>query len=214
MWSNDYWPLAINAFLAPPEGPKTRYSRPVVDLAMRLHVRLADIVDRLNVIGQHTDRTVERLLNHYKAHPKLLKRDVARLCSMGGFGNSDAFYDGVETSGQEFEWWYRPMDETGLTPAMLTLFLNLYFRLVPSTMVEATPEVADMARRTGFAAGKVVEVLRLFLHIDPCARVSDNDGLADFSPLTPVCRDFWRRFDDGDPIRVAREADKFLQYYL
>mgnify|MGYP004532960497 FL=1 len=64
MWSNDYWPLAINAFLAPPEGPKTRYSRPVVDLAMRLHVRLADIVDRLNVIGQHTDRTVERLLNH------------------------------------------------------------------------------------------------------------------------------------------------------
>lgn len=213
MWSNGYWPLAINAFLTPPEGQKTRYSRPVVDLAMRLHVRLADIVDKLNTVGAHSDKAVERLFCHYKAHPKLLKRDVARLCSMGGFGNGDAFYEGVDTAEQDFERWYRPVDGAELTPAMLTLLLNLYFRLVPTTMVETTPEVADMARRTGLSAARVVEVLRIFLHIDPCARVRDNDGLADFSPLTPVCRDFWTRLGDGDPMKVAREAEKFLQYY-
>ena len=157
MWTNDLWPLVIKAYLSAPTGPKSNCSRPVVDLAMQLHMKPADIVDRLKTVDAHKNPMVERLLVHYQAHPKKLKRDAERLTAMSGFGNSGAFYDGVDTAEAGFERFYRPIDGTAFTPAMLTILLNLYFRLVPATMVATTPEVIDMARRTMLTVDQVLK---------------------------------------------------------
>ena len=227
-WINDYWPLAINAYLAPPAGPKSCLSRPVIDLAVQLHMKPADIADRLGTIHSHGKPAVERLLQHYTAHPKLLKRDVARLLDMSGFGLGSAFYEGVCTAEQGFEHFYRPIAGTPFTEAMLTLLLDLYFRLVPATMIESTPEVRDMARRTGLAAARVVEVLHAFRDVDPCTRRRDTataqadtaqhtadatQHAADAPTLGQLCRDTWQRLGNGDPMTTAAEARRFMEYY-
>lgn len=214
MWTNDLWPLVIKAYLSAPTGPKSNCSRPVVDLAMQLHMKPADIVDRLKTVDAHKNPMVERLLVHYQAHPKKLKRDAERLAAMSGFGNSGAFYDGVDTAEAGFERFYRPIDGTSFTPAMLTILLNLYFRLVPATMVATTPEVIDMAHRTQLTVDQVLEVLHTFLYVDPCAKSRTDDALAEFAPITRLCRETWRTHDDGNPMLVAEEAEKFLQYYI
>ena len=64
MWTNDLWPLVIKAYLSTPTGPKSNCSRPVVDLAMQLHMKPADIVDRLKTVDAHKNPMVERLLVH------------------------------------------------------------------------------------------------------------------------------------------------------
>lgn len=225
IWTNEYWPLAINAYLTAPVGPKSRLSRPVIDLAMQLHMKPADIAERLNVIHSHGKPAVERLLQHYTAHPKRLKRDAARLLDMSGFGLGSAFYEGVCTAEQGFEHFYRPIGGTPFTEAMLTLLLDLYFRLVPATMIETTPEVRDMARRTGLAAAQVVEVLHAFRDVDPCARrraaadqsATTGQSAASQSAAPPtlpqLCRATWQRLDDGDPMTTAAEAQRFMEYY-
>ena len=180
---------------------------------MQLHLKPADIVDRLDTVHTHSNAQVERLLVHYTAHPKLLRRDAGLLASMSGFGNSSAFYDGVATAEPHFVRMYRPMHGTPYTPAMLTVMLDLYFRLVPATMVPTTPEVVDMARRTGLAVEQVIEVLHTFLYIDPCARHRDGSAPACAALLTTLCGNVWHDLDDGNPMTVAREAEKYLQYY-
>ena len=186
-WTNEYWPLLIQAYLAKPEGPKSQWSRWAVDLAMELHLRPADIADRMKTIDTHATPAVERLLTHYKAHPRRLQRDADSLHSMAGFGASAAFYDGVETAAQGFEALYRPTGGTPYTPAMLIIMLDLYFRLIPATMVETTPEVRDMARRTRLTEAEVTEVLHTYLYVDPASRKRSDDALAAFSPLTALC---------------------------
>ncbi len=127
MWNNEYWPLLIQAYLAKPEGIKSQWSRVVVDLAMELHLRPTDITDRLKTIDAHNSAPIERLLQHYKAHPRRLQRDTERLRHMAGFGDMAAFYDGVSTATHKFEALYRPVGGTPFTPAMLTILLDLYF---------------------------------------------------------------------------------------
>ena len=212
-WTNEYWPLLIQAYLAKPEGPKSQWSRWAVDLAMELHLRPADIADRMKTIDTHATPAVERLLTHYKAHPRRLQRDADSLHSMAGFGASAAFYDGVETAAQGFEALYRPTGGTPYTPAMLIIMLDLYFRLIPATMVETTPEVRDMARRTRLTEAEVTEVLHTYLYVDPASRKRSDDALAAFSPLTALCASTWHSLADGDPATVASEAQKFYEYY-
>ena len=214
MWNNEYWPLLIQAYLAKPEGIKSQWSRTAVDLAMELHLRPTDITDRLKTIDAHNSAPVERLLQHYKAHPRRLLRDTERLRHMSGFGDMAAFYDGVSTATHKFEALYRPVGGTPFTPAMLTILLDLYFRLVPTTMVDSTPEVRDMAQRTGLTADQVVEALHIFLFIAPAARKGSDDELAAFSPLTPLCNATWHRLDNGNPAIVAQEARRYYEYYI
>ena len=68
---------------------------------------------------------------------------------MVGFNNPDTFYEGVEVV-ESFEKFFRPLaEEPLLTPVMLTLILDLYFRLTPNTMVEETQEIIHLAKTIG-----------------------------------------------------------------
>ena len=67
-----------------------------------------------------------------------------------------------------FETFYLPVaDDTKLTPASLTILIDLYFMLTPNTMVEETPEVADVARMLTLTTKDVVDVLSVFQTFDP-----------------------------------------------
>ena len=71
-----------------------------------------------------------------------------------------------------------------------------------------------MARRTMLTVDQVLEVLHTFLYVDPCAKSRTDDALAEFAPITRLCRETWSTHDDGNPMLVAEEAEKFLQYYI
>ena len=56
------------------------------------------------------------------------------------------FYDGVEVK-ETFERDFQSVGgRSAMTPVMLTLILDLYFRLTPITMAVETPEVKELAQ--------------------------------------------------------------------
>ena len=80
---------------------------------------------------------------------------------------SRLFTRGVEVR-NTFEDFFLPLTEDHeLKPVMLVLVLDLYFRLVPHTMVVDTPEVAELARLMKLKPEKVVQVLETFQACDP-----------------------------------------------
>ena len=209
MWNNEYWPLLIQAYLAKPEGIKSQWSRTAVDLAMELHLRPTDITDRLKTIDAHNSAPVERLLQHYKAHPRRLLRDTERLRHMSGFGDMAAFYDGVSTATHKFEALYRPVGGTPFTPAMLTILLDLYFRLTPNTMVDETPEIIELAKLTHIPTQLIVDVLQCFLACDPYLNFVPN---MDNNLLAP-CGAIWNEYGSLQPQQLEGIAAQMKFYF-
>ena len=78
---------------------------------------------------------IERIWETYGSNPRRLSRAVRLLREMKGFGRADEFYDGVEVN-ETFEKDFKPCvkEPVELTPVMLILILDLYFRLTPITM--------------------------------------------------------------------------------
>jgi hypothetical protein len=97
-----------------------------------------------------------------------------------------------------------------MTPAMLILILDLYFRLTPITMVAATPEVQELARLLKLKATEVAEVLEVYQHCDPYLNRKD----VVFNPLLLPCSDVWRRFGNADTEKLASFARQLKEYFL
>lgn len=208
-WQDDYWLLLMQIYLQKPVGMKPMYSRKMVDLSMELHIPPTVLFNKMCQIANLETPRIEHIWETYGNNPRKLARAARLLREMTGFNHADEFYDGVEMN-ESFEKDFRPAtEETPMTPVMLTLILDLYFRLTPITMVAETPEVQELARLLKVRPQEVAEVLDVFQHCDPYL----NKKNVMISPLLLPCQQVWRRFGNANPEDLASYADQLKEYY-
>lgn len=208
-WQDEYWLLLLQLYLQKPVGIKPMYSRGMVDLSLELHIAPNVLFNKMCQIANLETPRVERFWELYGNNPKKLKRAVNLLREMWGFNNALEFYDGVETN-ESFEKDFRPIAEgTTLTPAALTLILDLYFRLTPITMVAETPEVQELAKLMKQKPETVVDVLEAFQLCDPYLNRKD----VAVGDLALACQQVWRRFGNANPEELASYAEQLKEYY-
>ena len=208
-WSDDYWLLLMQIYLQKPVGIKPMYSWKMVDLSLELHIAPNILFTRMCQIANLETPRIEHIWETYVENPRKLSRAVRLWREMRGYGNASEFYEGVEVS-ETFERDFKPIDGTeGLTPVMLILILDLYFRLTPITMVAETPEVQELARLIKIRSQVVVEVMDVFQHCDPYLNRRD----VVFSPLLVPCTEIWRRFGNANTEDLASYADQLKEYF-
>ena len=185
------------------------YSRGMVNLSMELHIAPNMLFNKMCQIANHETPRIEYFWELYGNNPKKLKRAVNLLREMWGFNNALAFYDGVETI-ESFEKDFKPIaDDCKLTPVMLTLILDQYFRLTPITMVAETPEVQDLAKLMKVKPEDVVEVLEMFQNCDPYLNRKD----VMMGDLSLACQQVWRRYGNANPEELASYAEQLKEYF-
>ncbi|MBQ3698809.1 MAG: hypothetical protein II886_02770 [Prevotella sp.] len=210
LWQDDYWLLLMQQYLRRPVGIKPVFSRSMVDLSLELHITPQELHERMGEIARLRTPRIERLWQEYSQNPRRLSRAVSLLRSMKGFNSGGHFFEGVDVQ-ETFERDFRPLAEDGrLTPVMLTLVLDLYFRLTPATMVSQTPEVLELARLLHIPTALVVDVLDVFQHCDPYLHRRD----VSLSRLLLPCTQVWQRYGNGDVRQLADYAEQLKAYYL
>ena len=208
-WQDEYWLLLMQIYLQKPTGIKPMYSKEMVDLSMELHIAPNVLFNKMCQIANLETPRIEYFWELYGNNPKKLKRAVNMLREMWGFNNALAFYEGVETQ-ESFEKDFKPISaDSVLTPVMLTLILDLYFRLTPITMVEETPEVQEIAKMMKIKPQEVVEALEAFQHCDPY--LNRKDVVMD--DLALACQQVWRRYGNANPEDLASYAEQLKEYY-
>ena len=208
-WQDEYWLLLLQLYLQKPVGIKCMYSRGMVDLSLELHISPNILFNKMCQIAHLETPRVERFWELYGNNPKKLKRAVYLLREMWGFNNAQKFYDGVETH-ESFEKDFKPIaDDSKLTPMMLILILDEYFRLTPITMVEETPEVQELAKLLKIKPQEVVEVMDAFQHCDPY--LSRKDVM--MGTLALSCQQIWRRYGNANPEELASYAAQLKEYF-
>jgi hypothetical protein len=208
-WQDEYWLLLMQIYLQKPAGIKPMYSKKMVDLSMELHIAPNVLFNKMCQIANLETPRIEYFWELYGNNPKKLKRAVNMLREMWGFNNALEFYEGVETQ-ESFEKDFKPISaDSVLTPVMLTLILDLYFRLTPITMVEETPEVQELAKQIKVKPQEVVEALEAFQHCDPYLNRKD----VVMGDLVLACQLIWRRYGNANPEDLASFAEQLKEYY-
>ena len=231
LWNDQYWPLIIKLYLAKPMGMKAMYSKGVVDLSIELHIPPFYIYERLEEVERNQRPLIQHLRTLYEGNARRLSRDAKQLRQMAGFGTGGLFFDDVCID-NDFERDYCPVaDDTAMTPAMLTLILNLYFQLIPDTMKATTPEVQLLAKRLHVTPDEV-QVLKLCLAEDPCipehrrerllgsssvaassASSATSSAAGSTASLSQAVNKLWHRYGNGDAIMVEEAAERFNPYF-
>ena len=208
-WQDDYWLLLMQIYLQKPVGMKPMYSRKMVDLSMELHISPAVLFNKMCQIANLETPRIEHIWETYGRNPRKLARAASLLRSMKGFNNADEFYEGVEVA-ESFEKDFKPIAPgEKLTPVILILILDLYFRLTPITMVPETPEVQELARLVKVKPQEVSEVLEVLQFCDPYL----NRKEVTFSPLFLPCQQIWRRYGNADTEELASFASQLKEYF-
>ena len=209
-WHDDDWLLLMQIYLRKPVGLKPQYSREMVDLSLELHIPPQVLFAKMCEIANLETPRIERIWEAYGDNPKKLARAARLLREMKGFGQANAFYDGVEVN-ETFERDWQPLSENErMTPVMLILILDLYFHLTPITMVSETPEVQELARLMKLKADEVTEVLDVYQHCDPYLNRSDMV----VSPLLLPCSQVWQRFGNSDIEELSSFANQLKVYFM
>lgn len=208
-WQDEYWLLLMQIYLKRPQGVKPMYSRDMVGLSLELHIPLQALYQQMFRLRQIDTPLMEHLWDKYGKSPKKLKKEVELLRKMNGFGNPESFYEGVEVS-ESWELDFRPIAERPeLTPLMLIMILDLYFRLTPNTMVSDTPEVQELAKMMKISSDTVVEVMNVYQFCDPYLQ---RDSMP-YNPLFDTCDEIWQRYGNGKPERLAALAAQLKEYF-
>ena len=208
-WSDDYWLLLMQIYLQKPVGVKPMFHRKMVNLSLELHLPPHFLFNKMCQIANLETPRIEHIWETYGWNPKKLARAVSLWREMRGYGHANAFYEGVEVQ-ETFERDFKPVTEgTTMTPVMLTLILDLYFRLTPITMVPETPEVQELAKLIKVRTQEVVEVMDVFQHCDPYLNRKDAIN----SPFASPCRDIWRRYGNKETEQLASYADQLKDYF-
>lgn len=208
-WQDEYWLLLMQIYLQKPVGMKPMYCRAMVDLSIELHIAPNLLFNKMCQIANLETPRIEHIWETYGNNPRKLARAVSLWREMNGFNNALEFYEGVETT-ESFEKDFKPIAEDKvLTPMMLILILDLYFRLTPITMVPETPEVQELARMMKLKSAQVADVLEVFQHCDPYLNRKD----VTFSPLLIPCQQIWRRFGNANTEDLASYANQLKAYF-
>ena len=209
-WLDDYWLLLMQIFLQKPVGMKPTYCREMVSLALELHIPPQVLKDKMKELARLDTPRIERIWETYNNKPQKLARAVRLLREMKGFGQASLFYEGVETNETWEKDWQPVAGNTRLTPVMLILVLDLYFRLTPATMVTETPEVKELSIMLKISTEDIVEVMDIYLHCDPYLNRRD----VIMNPLLQPCLTIWQRYGNGDTEELAKLAEDLKAYYL
>ncbi|MBR1546265.1 MAG: hypothetical protein IJ633_05680 [Prevotella sp.] len=208
-WQDDDWLLVMQLYLMRPVGVKPMYSKAMVDLSMELHIAPQILFNKMCEIANLETPRIERIWQEYGKNPRRLKRAVGLLRQMKGFGSNDLFYEGVDIQ-ETFEGDFRPViDNSPITPVMLILILDLYFRLTPITMVPETPEIQQLSRLIKIPAREIADIMDIFQHCDPYLHRKD----VMFSPLFPACQTIWQRYGNSDTEQLASYANQLKEYF-
>ncbi len=208
-WQDEYWLLLLQIYLQKPVGIKPMYSKEMVDLSMELHIAPNVLFNKMCQIANLETPRIEYFWELYGNNPRKLKRAVNMLREMWGFNNALAFYEGVETQ-ESFEKDFKPISaDSVLTPVMLTLILDLYFRLTPITMVEETPEVQEIAKMMKIKPQEVVEAMEAFQYCDPYLNRKD----VMMGDLALACQQIWRKYGNANPEDLASYAEQLKDYF-
>ena len=216
IWHDDYWLLLIKLFLKRPQGVKRLYSKDLVDVALELHLHPTYIHRKLMQLRSIDTPRLQRMWDRYATSPRRLSRGIALLRQMKGFGNADAFFAGVTEETETWEKDFQPIaftlpdgkPNTSLTPAMLIMILDLYFRLTPLTMVPETPEVQELAKLMRINPPQVASVMEVFRVCDPY--ITSEEFIV--SPLLTPCMEVWKRFGN-DPEQLTALAAQLKDYW-
>lgn len=137
-WQDDYWLPLMQLYLKKPVGVKPVYCKAMVDFAMEIHIAPQILFNKMCEIANAETPRIEHIWQEYGKNPRRLKRAVTLWHQMRGFGN-EHFFEGVDVQ-ETFERDFRPVSaDSRITPVMLVLILDQYFRLTPITMVAETP---------------------------------------------------------------------------
>ena len=208
-WSDDYWLLLMQIYLQKPVGIKPMFHRKMVDLSLELHMPPNFLFNKMCQIANLETPRIEHIWETYGRKPKKLARAVSLWREMRGYGHANAFYEGVEVQ-ETFEKDFRPVNkETTMTPVMMTLILDLYFRLTPNTMVPETPEIIELAKKMKIKPEEVVELMECYQHCDPYLK---RNAPADH-PLMAACEQTWKRFGNDSPEKLAALAAQMVEYF-
>ena len=208
-WQDEYWLLLMQLYLQKPTGIKPMYSKAMVDLSLELHIAPQQLFNKMCQIANLETPRIEHIWEVYGQNPRKLKRAVNLLREMWGFNNALEFYEGVETI-ESFEKEFKPIaDDTTLTPMMLVLILDEYFRLTPITMVPETPEVQALAKMMRLKPQEVVDVMEAFQHCDPYLNRKDEMK----GNLVLACQQVWRRFGNSEPQELASYAEQLKDFF-
>jgi len=208
-WSDDYWLLLMQIYLQKPVGIKPMFHRKMVDLSLELHMPPNFLFNKMCQIANLETPRIEHIWETYGRNPKKLARAVSLWREMRGYGHANAFYKGVEVQ-ETFEKDFRPVNkETTMTPVMMTLILDLYFRLTPVTMVPETPEVQELAKLIKVRPQEVIEIMKLFQYCDPYLNRKDQPD----STLLSPCQVIWRRYGNAETEQLAAYAEQLKEYF-
>lgn len=208
-WREEYWLPLLQLFLEKPAGVKPLFSKGLVGLSMRLHIPPHELYDRMFTLRNKSGQLVGQLWKRYGRNHKRLRRDVDKFWQMQGFGHSASFYDGVKVN-ETFEKMFRPINGyPSLKPVSLVMILDLYFRLIPNTMVPETPDVRQLAKLLGTTPELVAEVMDVFRFIDPYLNRADMM----ISPLLEPCQTVWNRYGNGSPQLLSATAAQLREYF-
>ena len=216
-WNDELWPLVIQLYNKKPVGIKPMYSRDTVNLALELHIPPQELYNRMFQLRQPAQPSLQRLMEKLSSNPRKLKRTCDLQRSLYGMGNASTFFDDVDVK-ETFELDFRPvnartaqmMGRPLFTPVMLIMILDLYFRLIPATMVTSTPDVIELASMLDISAQDVVDILEIFQYCDPFMK--HEDSLMD--PMLPPCSAVWKRFaNSDDPSKLSNLAHQLSAYF-
>lgn len=210
LWRDDYWLLLMQLYLRRPAGVKPLYSRPMVELALELHIQPQFLYEQMFRLRQFDTPRIEHLWHTYGKNPKKLARAVKLLRQMKGFGQAGEFYDGVDVS-ESWETDFKPVsDATGpVEPVHLIMILDLYFRLTPITMVAETPEIIALGKLLRIQPALIVEVMDVFRFCDPYLNRDDMI----ISPFLMPCQQVWKRFGNDSPEKLSALAAQLTDYF-
>ena len=214
-WQDDDWLLLMQLYLKKPVGIKPMYSKAAIELCLELHIPPQIVYQKMCAIANLETPRIERIWNEYAQNPRRLARAVKLLRQMKAFGNDD-FYEGVDIQ-ETFETDFRPIaPDTVVTPIMLIIILDLYFRLTPITMVVETPEIQDLSRLLKLPAQDIVDIMHIYQQCDPYLKphprpLSFREG--SLESITSACQAQWQQYGNGDPTALAEYASKLKEYY-
>lgn len=207
-WQDDYWLSLMQLYLKKPVGVKPVYCKAMVDFAMEIHIAPQILFNKMCEIANLETPRIEHIWQEYGKNPRRLKRAVTLWHQMRGFGN-EHFFEGVDVQ-ETFERDFRPVStDSRITPVMLVLILDQYFRLTPITMVAETPEIRQLASLIKLPVQDIVNIMELFQHCDPYLRRKDTPD----SPLLNACQEIWQRYGNNDTEMLASYARQLKEYF-
>ena len=209
LWSDEYWLLLMQIYLNKPVGVKPLYSRAIVALSMELHIQPQYLYEQMFRLRSIDTPRMEKMWTTYGKNPKKLSRGIKLLRQKSGFNNAGTFYEGVEVN-ESFEKDFKPLEqEPKLTPIMMVMILDLYFRLTPITMVEETPEIQELAKMMNIAPTLILDVMDVYQFCDPYLNRDDMI----ISPILIPCQQVWQRFGNNNPEKLAALAAQMKEYF-